>query len=382
MQDTKVPENKVIIVGGDHHNGLGLARIFGLNGKKVFAVVICDKKRSWMTTSKYVGGYAIFKTEKEGFDFILKNFSNEPHKPLLIPYSDGSALELDIRLNQFNDKFYIPSINGEQGKIAAMMDKGAQYKWAVDHGINMAKSEVIELNDKCNLPDGFEFPVILKPVESALGRKLDIAVCQSNKEFSISVEMLRQKNYKTIFVQDFLKIDYEIVIVGAIASKGNFVFSAYHVIRSWPPKGGTNSFSVTITDKNVLEKCCDLLEKISCYGYVGTIDVEAFCINKDIFLNEINWRNSGGDFRLLSHGYYYAYWYYCSLNTGKRMNTQWKIPENIYSMVEYTDVRHIIKNGLHMLHWIKDFMKTKNFAILSKNDWKPFYSKIFSLLVE
>lgn len=376
MQDTNIPENKVIIIGGDHHNGLGLARIFGLNGKKVFAVVISDKKRSWMATSKFVEDYAIFKTEKEGFDFIFESFSNELRKPVLIPYSDGAALELDRRLDEFKDKFHVPSINGEQNKIASMMNKNAQYKWAMDNGINMAKSDVVDLNDESGLPNGFKYPIILKPVESAQGRKLDIAVCRSDKDFNASVDKLKAKKYKSIFIQNFMKIDYEIVIVGAIAGESDYVFAAYHVVRSWPKEGGTSSFSVTITDKIVLEKCSELLEKISCCGYVGTIDVEAFFINNEFFLNEINWRNSGGDFRLLSHGYYYAYWFYCSVCTGIPMASLWKTPENVYSMVEYTDIRHVVKGNVSLLKWCTDFFKAKNYSLVSFLDMKPVLFKV------
>ena len=122
------PDNKVIIIGGDHHNGLNLARIFGLNGKKVFAVVITDQAKSWMVKSKFIDGYSIFKTEKEGLDFVLEKFSSEPAKPFIIPYSDGAALELDLRLNEFKEKFFVPSINGKQGEIAGWRGGEGGYK--------------------------------------------------------------------------------------------------------------------------------------------------------------------------------------------------------------------------------------------------------------
>ncbi len=35
--------NKVVIVGGNHHNGLGLARSFGRFGIEVISVVIDEK---------------------------------------------------------------------------------------------------------------------------------------------------------------------------------------------------------------------------------------------------------------------------------------------------------------------------------------------------
>ena len=290
MQDTNIPENKVIIIGGDHHNGLGLARIFGLNGKNVFAVVISNKKRSWMATSKFVEGHAVFKTEKEGLDFIIETFSNEPQRPVLIPYSDGAALELDNRLNQFKEKFYVPSINGEQGKIASMMDKKAQYKWALDHGIKMAKSLIFNVRDNTDvIASTIGFPVILKPVVSAKGSKFDIHICKNEEELKKIMKLLSLKGYSSILVQKYLSERSEMLIVGAIGEKN--VISVHEVVRRWPEPGGCGSFSQLVLCDKILEKCLYIVDEIAKFGYKGMIDVETFFVDGDIYLNEINWGN-------------------------------------------------------------------------------------------
>jgi len=382
MQDTNIPQNRVIIIGGDHHNGLGLARIFGLNGKKITAIIISCKKHSWIATSKYIENYRIFNNEKEAFDYICETYSNERLKPVLIPYSDGAALELDLRLNELKEKFFVPSINEKQGLIASLMNKENQYKWASERGVKMAKSCVVDLkNQEHSLPNTFGFPVILKPVKSAYAKKLDIAVCLSDKEYSNSIADLIEKKYESIFIQQFLNVDFEIVIVGAVSSKDDFVFSAYRVIRSWPSKGGTNSYSITITNEKILMQCKNLLKKIALFGYVGTIDVEAFLIKDELYLNEINWRNSGGDFRLLNHNYFYAYWFYLCICNGCVMSVDWHAPEKTYAMVEYTDFRHVLKFEISLIQWILDLVRCKNFALWNKNDMKPFFAKfLFALM--
>ena len=370
------PESKVIIIGGDHHNGLNLARIFGLNGKKVFAVVITDQAKSWMVKSKFVDGYSVFKTEKEGFDFVLEKFSKETVKPFIIPYSDGAALELDLRLNEFKEKFFVPSINGKQGEIARLMDKDAQYNWAQEHGIKMAKSETILLDADCSSRLGnSQFPIILKPAISAKGDKQDISICENIDEAKNAFAVLKEKGYESIFVQEYLKIDYEIVIVGIIVSENNFVFIANKVLRSWPTKGGTNSFSTMITDENVLQKCRQLLTKIASFEYSGTIDVECFCVNGELYLNEINWRNSGGDFRAIKDGFYYAYWYFCAVCSSNYKIPYWKAPSDSYSMVEDADFHHILKKEISLKQWIKDVRRTRNFATFRLDDLKPFIWK-------
>ena len=369
------PENKVIIVGGDHHNGLNLARIFGLNGKKVFAVVITGQAKSWMVKSKFIDGYAIFKTEKEGFDFVLEKFSKEPVKPFIIPYSDGAALELDLRLNEFKEKFFVPSINGKQGEIARLMDKEAQYNWAQERGIKMAKSETISLEADCSsLLDNFQFPVILKPAISAKGDKQDISICENLDETKKSFIVLKEKGYESVFVQEYLKVDGEFLLVGFL-NKTIINFEAFRVVRKWPLRYGTGSFSSMVYDLNLLNKSENLLSAIEKYGYQGLIDVECLLVNRMLYLNEINWRNSGGDFRAIKDGFYYAYWYFRAVCSSNYKIPCWKAPSDSYSMVEDADFHHILKKEISLKQWIKDVHKTRNFATFRLDDLKPFIWK-------
>ena len=126
---------------------------------------------------------------------------------MLIPYSDGAAMELDLRLNQFKENFYVPSINGEQGRIAALMDKDAQYKWAKEHGIKMAESVVVDLTqDNFDVVNILCYPVILKPVLSATGSKFDIVVCNDSKDCLQAFCELKEKSYSNILVQKSLSV--------------------------------------------------------------------------------------------------------------------------------------------------------------------------------
>lgn len=380
MQDIDIPENKVIIIGGDHHNGLGLARQFGLNGKKIDAVVVSKKKHSWMTTSKFFECSHIAKTEKDAFDYILQTYSNESCKPFLIPYSDGAALELDSRLNEFKDKFFVPSINEKQGAIVSLMDKKAQYEWALIHNIKMARSEVLDLNNVCLNVEKYDCPIILKPVVSAQGSKKDIRICNNSDSFKTAVHYLKSKNYSTTFLQDYLNVDYEITIMGAINPDKSFYYSANKVIRSWPPKGGTSSFTSLITDKKILEECSELMKLIAEYGYRGSIDIDTFWVDGKQYLNEINWRNSGNNFRARSCGFFFVFWHYLFVTTGLKIGDDWKPFENSYSMVEYTDIRHVLKNGLPLKKWWRDFCKVENFSLYQKGDLKPLLFKFLNVV--
>lgn len=376
MQDTDIPKNKVIIIGGDHHNGLGLARIFGINGKKVISVVISAKKRSWMATSKYVEHHVVCKTEKEGLDYILEKYSEETLKPFIIPYSDRAALELDLRLNQFKEKFYVPSINGEQGRIASLMDKDAQYKWAMEHGIKMAKSSTIDLNQFDFQKNDFEFPCILKPNCSVNGEKLDIVICQNQMDLQENLKILKEKGYTSIFLQDYLKIDYEIDAFGGIASCGKMSFFPHKIIRRWPQNTGTSSFTQVVVDDEVLSFGNTIISYLKSEGFQGLYDVEFFKIKNNFYLNEINFRNSGSGFRAISQCFFYAYDWFCNTLKGDNCEIVLSYPKKkLYTMTEYTDVRYLRK-GASLFGWIKDLMKSKSFALVKRSDMKPFFFKI------
>lgn len=130
---------EVIIVGGDHHNGLGLARIFGINKVKVHSFVISENLKSFLAKSKYVYDCHICANERQAFDAIVSIFGSVREKFFIIPYSDAAALELDLRLYEFKG-FMIPSIKEKQGLIAELMDKSNQYQFAKENGIKMAQT--------------------------------------------------------------------------------------------------------------------------------------------------------------------------------------------------------------------------------------------------
>ena len=371
--------NKVIIVGGDHHNGLNLARIFGLNNVLVDAVVVTPYKNSWMATSKYIINSVCVKNETEAFDYIIEHYKSEPERPFIIPYSDGAAFELDKRLDDFKTWSYIPSINEMQGEIGKLMDKQKQFEFAKKYNIPIAES--FEVNtDEVSLIQNYD-EYIIKPVVSAFGNKHDICICKNN-ELQNSLRDFSKKGYRSVLVQQYLHIDYEMVVVGAIYKNRNPIALAHKVIRRWPRKTGTNSFSVQCTEPSIIKQCEKILSIIQGIGYCGLIDVEVFVVNKKVYLNEINWRNSGGDFRALNDRFFYAFWWYLDmLGQEKNIPKYWQSSIKSYSIVGYTDIRNVFVGEISIFKWIKIFFSTKNHSLFFYNDNKPFYYKLVYAII-
>ena len=368
--------NKVVIVGGNHHNGLGLARSFGRFGIEVISVVIDEKiTKSFLKKSKYVKESIVFRTEKEAFDFI-KNAYRFEEKAFIIPYSDGAAEELDKRVIEFNEEFFIPSINNRNGEIVHLMDKDVQYKFAESNSIKMAKTCVVDLCgdvDTSPLP----LPLILKPVLSAEGDKKDIRVCKNSEDTNHAIEEFREKGYKRVLAQEYLSIDYEIDVFGSILrNKTHDCIVPTRTIRSWPKEGGTNSFSQIITDDGIIGNCKKIISALKKYGFYGLYDIEIFVVGNDYYLNEMNLRNSGDVYMALDQDYHYVVaWYFDVL--GKDFSISENPSKDDFCMTECADLRHVMIKGLGLGAWLRDFKKCKDFALKYKGDMRPAIDRYF-----
>ena len=358
---------KVFIVGGNHHNGLNLARILGVCGIWVEALIVCPERKSFVAKSRYVKKTTCFNTNKAAFDY-LSGLPHKGDKTFILPYSDGGAAELDSRLDEFKDKFFVPSCADEQGRICSMMDKLEQYNFAENNKIPMPKTMLIDLSD---YNANYGLPIVLKPKISAFGNKMDIKMCHTVKEFDIAVEDMRKKGYGKVLAQEIFNYDYEALIIGAIyKNRADISLSVHKVIRQWPVNTGSGWYDVSITDSAIISRCNELLKKIKEYGFCGLIDVEVFIKDGEVYLNEINWRNSGGGYRSVSDGFFYAYWW-CMDRLGIAVNVDWDIQPNSYSMAELMDIRHVLSRKYKFKEWLADYHKTKDFALKFKGDMSP-----------
>ena len=363
----------VYIVGGDHHNGYGLARHFGANGVDVYSIVISDRKKSWLSKSKYIKKSYIFSCVNDAFDY-LEN-ANNSEKALIIPYSDAAALELDNRIKRLRDNYIFPSFKEVPGKICTYMDKMVQYNIARNNNIPVAYSEAIDLYKLGNQwPD--IYPCIVKPQVSAEGKKSDITVCYNQDQLTETIDRLRKEKYKKLIIQEFIDFEYEIDAFGAIDNGKILSIFPHKILRRWPSIGGTCSYTQAIVDEKIIKFCKVILDVVCEQGYSGLYDLELFFHNGKLYFNELNYRCSGSSFRSLGQHFYYVYDWYNSKISGKTFN-QISVPsKKTYSMTEYTDFRHILNGEITFCRWIKDFKKSSCFSLLCTNDLKPIIFKV------
>ena len=376
-------KNKVILIGGNHHNGLGLARSFGVNGIKPYGVIVGEgAEHGFVRKSKYWAKTWAIKSDDEIVEFLLNAFQNEKEKPVVIPYSDGAAEEIDLNLDRLKEHFLLPSIGGQQGKIAELMDKQKQVEFAQTYGIPMAKSCVVDLND-IRLPEDMIYPCIVKPVVSAEGEKSDIRKCDTETQTVAYLQELREKGYHRFLVQEYLIYDTEYLMVGSISGQNQCWFNSKK-IRVWPVVGGSSSCLQVTSENNVQEFFDEVRNAFGQVGYDGIFDVEALRVGEKISLNEINWRNSGTIYSVFgSKVYYPVNWYYWKTENQSPENfIRTCLDDTVYTMDESLDLRHVACGNITLRQWLNDKKKARAFAIWDATDLKPTMVQYFHLLKE
>lgn len=97
--------SKVVVVGSNHHNALGVIRSLGEFGCNVFFVThSCDDK-SFVARSRYVEKHWRARSVEEVVDILLTNFGSEASRPIVIPADDHSVDIIDRNLNLLSHRF-------------------------------------------------------------------------------------------------------------------------------------------------------------------------------------------------------------------------------------------------------------------------------------
>lgn len=377
----KLNRPDVIIIGGNHHNPLGVVRSFGVNGIRPYGIIVVGKdKNSFVTKSRYWKKTWLASTDAEAIEIMKNEFSDQNQKPVVIPCSDSIAMEIDLQLDELKERFILPSMGERQGAIAALMDKHKQVEFCEKNGLLMAKSWIIDLRNN-KWPEDINYPVFFKPVTSAEGVKLDIRRCDDKEEAQKYSEVLRDKGYKRFLLQEYIPFDRELEFVGSTADTDAFIISEN--IREWPLIGGTNSFFV-VKGNIELKKCCfRILEAMKQNGFSGCFDVELFDYKGEIYVNEFNWRNTGNSFFALGTNVHYAViWYLSKIGEDTSLLKHTTDDEEQYAMNEATDTRHLLCHNVSFLQWFSDLKTTQSFALWFSKDPIPAIFRYVYLICE
>lgn len=374
--------HKAVIVGDNHHNALNLARSFGVNNIKPVGFIICDKKKElFVDKSKYWNEVYILSSYNDLIINLINVFKNEKYKSVLLPCSDTAAMLVDANLDILSQYFILPSLNSRQGAITKLMDKEEQVYFAQENGISIADTWVIKVENWESIVDEIVYPCIVKPVSSYEGKKSDIKKCDNINELISYLKIIFEiKHYSRILVQKFIKFDYEIEFVGSI-NGDSISYLTSRTIRSWPIIGGTNSYFQIINNSSINTIINQIIEVFQKKNYSGLFDIELFNVGGQIYLNEINWRNTGNSFFALGTDVHYAVvWYLSVTGADSYKLSHFCTDESQFAMNEATDLRYVFFNHFSFKTWNYERKHTQSFALWFKGDNKPTRKRYMYLL--
>lgn len=345
--------NKVIIIGNDHVNTLGVIRTFGENGIKPYVFVVSKTHNVSVIKSKYIYKYWICTDEEIALLTIMSVFKEETEKPVIIPTTDLATYKIDEIYDILSKNFIVPNLDGKQGNIIQLMDKYNQYNLVKKQHIKMAKSKLIDI---CDSKQEFDFPCIMKPVISANGQKDDITICNNIQEYHQALKKLKELNYDKILLQEFIHYDYEVDIGGFSYNGKTSVAGIIKKERIWPQKKGSTTFGVVIPKEKYQDLINQIEKLMNHIHYNGIFDIDCFVYKSDIYINEINFRNGA-----LSYAYgnaKFAYYWYLS-NIKKQFCDCPIIADEYYFMDEQADLHNVLDKEISYSTYKKDRKKCK-----------------------
>ena len=371
--DNIIRKHKFIVFCEDHYNPLTLIRSLALDGINPIIILVGDKSYL-IPSSKYAKNITRFKSIEDGFDYIVKTFSNESLKPFLFSCSDNIETLLDYNYELLKNCFYFFN-GGEKGQIAKFMDKEVILHTAEDCGIEIPKSERIPNGV---LPTSIPYPIITKSIRSTAGGwKNDVFVCRNEEELKNAYKNIKSN---PVLIEEFIEKENELCVDGISVNGGAEVYMPFKVnyLRFTNKAYGNYMQVAPFEDDELKYKIIQLFRKT---GFSGIFSIE-FLITK------------GGGLKFLEINFRHSTWTFSSRVGGADLPLIWANScikghldikginlktEPFTAMAELADFNDHVRHGdLSLVQWLKDFHNCPCTYIYHPKDKNPFFATVLN----
>ena len=370
--------NEVVVIGGCHHNTLGVLRSLGIARVKNILLILVGDGLDFISCTKYVRSDNIIKLTSDGelYESLLKMGPSFSSKPVVICSSDSSVATIDEHYDSLNPFYFLPNAKKKQGEINKLMDKCRQNEIAEQCGLLLPETKQGRSVEEIETWNAY--PCIIKPIESILGSKADIKLCYSKEELIANIITY---NGRPFFIQRFVEKEMEFQFIGCSLDNGEKVIvPGFTKLIRQPLNTNTGYLKYVdikkFDNKVLVQKVCDFVRNI---GYEGLFSVEFLRdkSGKDFFL-EINMRNDGNSYCVTASGVNLPYnWYLYKTNQVLGNIT---LRREVLFMPELEDLKLCIKMKYNLFKWLKQFFFASH-AVFFWRDPLPFYRKCFPSLV-
>lgn len=339
-------DKRAIVIGGNHHNTLGLIRSLGRKGVKISLILQYRQPRNYVLKSKYINDYTLAKSENEIIDSLLARKVYKG-KLVVVCTSDSAASIIDRHRNELKDYFYLPGCE-EQGRLTYLMNKETMSEIARECGLSVPRSVVIERTetDLGQLP----YPCITKPISSIAGSKADIEVCQDEDELR---RFLSTCQSSQIQVQLFINKTMEYQLIGVV--NGDYLIPGRSRIITQPKSTNTGFLRYEHLDgSEPMSQCVEFLRRT---GYAGLFSIEFIrdAQGYDYFM-EINFRNDGNSICVTEAGVNLPYLWYqsCVKQQGLRVSAIDTGIREIYVIPEFNEIDFWYSREINFFRMVRE----------------------------
>ena len=366
----------IVIIGGLHHNTLGVLRSLGEQGVHCdnINVLIVGKnihKNNIISSSKYINSNKVHyvDTNDDIISWLIK-LSKDGKRRTVICCSDGSAEVVIKNKDILKQNFNTPSTSYDVEKL---MSKQIQGELAIQSGFNIPTSTIIKASEY-RQGNWEKYPCITKPLKSVSGSgKADIHVSNNEQEL---LQALSETDAEFVQIQEYLQKKLEYQLIGCSLNNGEIlIIPGYTDIIRQPNNTNTGYLLYSPIDKFSYNK--NAVETfIKMIGYNGLFSMEFIRdLNDTDYFLEINMRNDGNAYCVKTAGVNlpYIWCYYQTEHVLPKENTKFNKP--VYFMPEFNDIKRGIKT-VGVLKWMIQFFQAKSHAIFNTRDMKPFIVKI------
>lgn len=357
---------RVIVLGNDHTNSLGVVQCLGRSGFKPI-VFVWGVKSGLVKKSKYCYSFYSSNNVYECIELMKQLYGDNIEKIPVIPCCDLAALALEQNNKTLKSSFIFGY--SKLYTLQELAEKEVQVRIASKAGFNVPKTWNLE--EKRYVPQGVTYPCLIKPLISSKGAKGDIYVCQSDTDLIEKLGLL--KHTKQVLLQEYIERDYEISILGCSLKNGEVVIPVVeNKLTLYPKNVGLECLAnlQPLRDSNIIQCITRFLNTI---GYVGLFSVEMMHSKKNnkFYFTEINLRNDGANSFVYKYGVNLLQNHIEDL-TNKPISSYDHFNPGYY-IWEMHHFQSLLHGDINPIRWMKEIFKSNGFLTYFKEDKRPFF---------
>lgn len=260
--------------------------VYSLSNRKQIKPVDCY--------SKYVSRYLLAQKYKAEplCELLLKEFPDNGSKTYLLSVDDDSATLIDSVLDRLKGRFICANIQGEQGRLAQLMNKSVQKEIARTCGLNVTKSWIIEnRDDHYVVPSDITFPCYLKGLMSYYTMKAQQGRFDSLRDLEIFLEKFSSQYSYPMLAEEFLEIDKDLGIIGFCDGEDCVIPCVTELLESG--KGnhkGVSALGLVRKERENEEIAAKVADFVKRLGLFGLFNVDMVISKGKLYFIELNLR--------------------------------------------------------------------------------------------